>query len=268
MSWTGTTYNTFEMTIRIDDEKILECLEMARYLFNRDDVTVKDLEVFLGKLQHCCKFCPGSRKFMNRLLMMRREMEEVGYALTEGAMDDMKWFLCFLRDFNGIGIIHSCKVPTVTWFMDSSLVGGGALWKGRFFISFKWPVEVVKWQLSINDLELFNVLVSLRIWKTLLKGLTGRIWCDNHTSVKSLFSGKARNGFMAACLREMWYLCSTGDIILDCKHIAGKENNQADILSRAYNSPKDWKRYAAWELKATELRSEAKDVHFVYPDRI
>ena len=153
-------------------------------------------------------------------------------------------------------------------FVDSSLVGGGALWQGKSFTSFKWPERVVKWNLSINDLELFNVLVSTRLWKDELRGLTARIWCDNNTSVRSLFSGRARNEFMSAILRELWYMACAGDIFLSCKHIAGCDNNEVDLLSRAYNSPKDWRKFVEWNQTATETQRQVDGRWFRYPDTI
>ena len=160
MSWTGTTFDTVAMTMRIDESKIDESLEMAKVFMTRNDITIKDLEMLLGKLQHCLKFCPGGRRFLNRLLKMHREMAEgVEYCLTDDAKLDVSWFLKFLKSFNGVAMIRSQFKPSVIIFVDASLIGGGSLWEGNSFVSYKWPKEVLKWQLSINDLELFNVLV-------------------------------------------------------------------------------------------------------------
>ena len=54
--------------------------------------------------------------------------------------------------------------------------------------------------LCINDLELFNLLISLRVWGESLRGTTVKILCDNNTSVKAMLSEKARNDFVPACL--------------------------------------------------------------------
>ena len=82
--------------------------------------------------------------------------------------------------------------------------------------------------------------MTLRMWAKELSGKTERIWCDNNTSEMSLFSGKTKNNFKGACLREVWRIVSTNDIFLSCEHIAGEENNQADLLSRAFVSKKGW----------------------------
>ena len=152
-------------------------------------------------------------------------------------------------------------------FVDACLVGGGSWWKGCAFLSFKLPKTVVKNKLAINDLELFNVLVMLRNWEK-LRRQTVRIWCDNNTSVKSLFSGRAKNDFMSGCLRELCYVAASGDIFLDCKHIPGKDNNEEDLVSRAFNSPEDWFKYEDWCKTCDSLKTVTCEQDFRAPDTI
>ena len=222
------------MWMEIDSDKIEETLELALTISKEKEITLNRIEVLLGKLQHCIKFCPGGRQFMNRLLDMRRDMSEKGkYELTAGASEDLDWFFKFLRKFNGRAVIRSQFVPTVTLHVDVCLVGAGAVWRDNKFVAYKWPAFVKNWDLKINELELFNIVMILRKWKEQLRGETLNIWCDNNTSVMSLMNRKARNSFMAACLREF----------LLCEHIAGSDNNEAELLSRAYNSPETWRKY-------------------------
>ena len=80
------------------------------------------------------------------------------------------------------------------------------------------------WNATINDLEMFNVVVALRIWGDKMKGQTLSIYCDNNTSVQSFFSGRARNRFMGACLRELWWIASINEYLyLLPSHIWRKE---------------------------------------------
>ena len=99
MSRTGTTFNSLTMTMKIDEEKIIETLLFAETLLGRNDISLEEMETFIGKIQHCLKFCPGGRRFLNRVLQMRREMNECDiYELTEGASEDIKWFIAFLKN--------------------------------------------------------------------------------------------------------------------------------------------------------------------------
>ena len=48
------------------------------------------------------------------------------------------------------------------------------------------------WKLAISELELFTVLLSLRMWKEGLKGITVKALCDNRSSLIVSILGKQR----------------------------------------------------------------------------
>ena len=58
MSWTGTTYDTIEMTMRVDKTKIDETLDLTKGYISKREIDLKEMEVLLGKLQHALKFVP------------------------------------------------------------------------------------------------------------------------------------------------------------------------------------------------------------------
>ena len=267
LTWTGSTFDSIKMLMYIEEDKVEDCLDLALSMLTRSDITLKEMESFIGKLQHSIKFCPGGRRFLYRLLRMRREMNEIDkYSLTYEARIDVLWFVRFLKQFNGVAVIRSQVVFTDTFMVDACLIGGGGLWKGKAHALFKWPTSVLSWNLAINHLEMFNVLVLFRLWCSQLRGTTVLVYCDNQTSVKSLFKGKARSEFMASCLRELWHISCANDIFVSCKHIKGEENTAADILSRAFNSPKDWQRYEDFRSEDKSVRSEVGRSLFDYPD--
>ena len=108
MSWTGTYYDTVAMTMEVDKQKIWETLYLVKDSLFKNDCNLHDIEVLLGKLQHAIKFCPRGRRFLNRLLAMRRNMSETGrYEFTNGARLDLIWFVKFLEKFNGTALIRS-----------------------------------------------------------------------------------------------------------------------------------------------------------------
>ena len=267
MTWTGTSFDTVKMVMSIEESKIVETLDLAVSFLDRCDISLREMEVLIGKLQHAIKFCPHGRRFMNRILGMRRLMNEMDrYELTSGAKEDLQWYIHFLKRFNGSAIIRSQFVASEFILVDACLVGGGALWKDNGFTRFKWPASIKTLDLCINDLELFNLLISLRVWGELLRGTTVKILCDNNTSVKAMLSGKARNDFMSACLRELWLITSTCDIFILCEHIRGEDNNEADTLSRAFLSERHWSAYVTLENDLNVKMFEVSTTEFRYPD--
>ena len=57
------------------------------------------------------------------------------------------------------------------------------------------------------------------------------IHCDNQAVVVVLQSGRARDSFLGACARNIWYLAALWDIDLEYAHINGQDNRTADLLS-------------------------------------
>ena len=189
------------------------------------------------------------------------------YELTSGAKEDLLWNIRFLKKFNGLNSNYSFPVCSYSVTPSRCLFcwRGHSVEKGGL-TRFKWPKSVLDWKLSINDLDLFNLLICLRIWGESLRGETVKILCDNNTSVKAMLSGKAKNDFMAACLRELWLIASITDMFLLCEHICGEDNNEADTLSRAFLSPKHWDISTSLVDSLTEKNWEVSTFDFRYPD--
>ena len=47
---------------------------------------------------------------------------------------------------------------------------------------------------------------------------------------------KTRDKFLAACIRKLWLITATHDILLQVRHIRGESNIAADTLSRGYSN--------------------------------
>ena len=60
--------------------------------------------------------------------------------------------------------------------------------------------------------------------------------CDNLAVVTVLTSGKTRDGFLAACARNIWFALGRNDIDASYVHVLGKNNQVADLLSRWQNT--------------------------------
>ena len=87
-------------------------------------------------------------------------------------------------------------------------------------------------QANIATLEMFNILVALRIWAIMWQHQTVLFRCDNEAVVAVLNSGKTRDPDLAAISRNIFMHCATFDTPLKIIHISGKDNNIADLLSR------------------------------------
>ena len=123
---------------------------------------------------------------------------------------------------------------TQSLFLDASLTGLGAVWRDRVYAT---PVrEIPGFVLTIVHLEMFNVLLALRVWGQHWRHSSIKIFCDNHSVVQVVKNGKTRDPFLALCIRNIWLQTAIYDVHLIVEHVAGKENRIADTLSRIHSN--------------------------------
>ena len=136
--------------------------------------------------------------------------------------------------FNGITCINKTVIPEDhTLHVDASLTGLGGVWSNRVYAS---PIiQLTYFDLKIVHLAMLNILVALRKWKHFWLHSTLKIFCGNKAVVKVVESGKTKDSYLAACIRNIWLLTATYDINLSVQHIQGAHNVIADCLSRLYS---------------------------------
>ena len=89
---------------------------------------------------------------------------------------------------------------------------------------------------------MFNVLVATRVWAKLWQHKKLTIFCDNEAVVHVLNTGKTRHDLLATISRNIFMICAENDISLNFKHIEGKKNVIADLLSRWQSSKEDFEK--------------------------
>ena len=146
-----------------------------------------------------------------------------------------------MQSYNGISILNKAELSSnCQIFLDASLEGIGAVWGERCYGA---PIPYFpSVNMHITHLEMINMVVTLRTWGHLWKGLIVKFRCDNLAVVHVSNSGRTRDPFLATCARNMWWLCAHFDIELKVEHVEGIKNVEADALSRIYSSnPSDVK---------------------------
>ena len=103
--------------------------------------------------------------------------------------------------------------------------------------------------LHINALELFILIMAVKIWAPKLTGSRFQISCDNDAAVQVVRSGRTRDVFMQRCLRQLWFTSACYDLELHVSHIPGVHNVFADCLSR-------WDTDSAFHRKFHDLASQ------------
>ena len=111
-------------------------------------------------------------------------------------------------------------------------MGLGAIWDNKFYSA---PLPLATREIErITVYEMLNVLLALRVWGSKLSNKIVRLWCDNRAVVDIMTRRKTKDKHLGEILREVLMLQATYNINLEVCHIAGKNNDIADALSRVH----------------------------------
>ena len=114
---------------------------------------------------------------------------------------------------------------------DPSDIGFGCVFDNKWLFS-AWPAEWAPSKLNhINVRELFAVWVAVRTWADNWVDEVV-IFSDNQAVIDVWSSSSTSDVRMMAIIRAIFFRCAEINLNLVISHIPGKENANADLLSR------------------------------------
>lgn len=231
----GIEVDTTTFCLRVPRERLDDLSLELTHWQTRDSYCRKDLQSLLGKLSFVTACVNSGRIFMSRLLNNLRTFPSS--RRTAVVSNDMKldiaWWLTFLPLYNGVSFIKpdSWSFEDLHFSTDSCLHGGGATCLDQcFFVTL--PTNIVQEAEHITALELFVLVLAVRVWAPTLARRRFLISCDNEAAVTVINSGVTRDCFMQRCLRQLWFTASLHDFEIRASFIPGDHNTLADALSR------------------------------------
>ena len=234
----GVNIDTRDGSISIPGPKLRQICDMVNHWGDKKFCSRRHLQSLLGHLLYIHKCVKPSRTFLNRMLsLLRDSYDEKTITLTHDFKRDLRWFKCFLTQYNRISFFDHTHVDGVLE-LDACLTGLGGRW-GRFV--YHLPLEKHLQNLAIVHIEMINFLVAVRIFAKHWHKKHILVRCDNMAVVQVLSSGKTKDPFLATCARNVWMDASLKNIDLEYRHIPGRDNKIADLLSRWCFS---WEQYA------------------------
>ena len=246
MVFLGLEIDSDNMQIRIPYHKRQELEVIIQGVLKKDKITLRDLQSLTGKLCFFAQAIRSSRAFLRRfydaMAGVKREFYKI--RITHGMREDLRMWLEFLSNFNGI-----CPMPDFSWsenetlklFTDSagqSDLGCGCYFDGKWAF-FQWPLhwarlEVMK---DITFLEMVPVLLCMFLWSTELQNKKIILRTDNEALVAILNKQSTKSKRIMRFLRCFVLLCMRYNVIFKAIHISTKLNDIADSISR-----KQWAR--------------------------
>ena len=236
MDWLGITFDTVEWTMALKPGKLQELLGWLPKLLTYRRVKKVLLQKILGNLVWASAVVRAGTIFFNRLLVLLRKLKRSSHSIyfSREAKKDVSWWQATLSNWHGkTQIPPSVWTPLVSFYTDASMDGFGMVWGSRAMAGL-FPLELE--HLDINCKEKVTVMASIKHWFVDLANLKVKIYVDNQACVALLNYGITRSPFLAACLREIFFVLANFNIELKVEYIPSKMNCLADLCSRAFSS--------------------------------
>ena len=233
-TWLGITFDSDKMEMYIPLGKVDEIIRLLRQWKSKQSCSYHQLQVLLGKLHYVSRCCRPARLFIGRMLSTLREYYHTRgvISLSDQFKRDIAWWLDFLPAYNGKSLLtHPPTPPDFHLELDACLTGCGGICEGYYY-HCEFPNFILQEVHHIAHLEMLNIVIAAKLFRRQWHGHTVQVICDNAAAVSVLESGRARDPYLLACARELWYICATCDIILQPRHAAGITLQTADSLSR------------------------------------
>ena len=229
----GVEVDTRQCTVSIPEEKMRRIVDMVDAWTTKGVCTKRELQYLLGNLLYVHKCVAPARMFLNRMLeLLRSNYDASVINLTQDFKRDLRWFSSFLRKYNGVSFYDHVRTQHIVE-LDACLSGLGGRWES---LVYRLSLPHHYGNLGIAQLEMVNILVAIRVFAPLWHRKSILIKCDNAAVVSVLTTRKAKDPFLAAVARNIWMELAKKDIQAIYKHIPGKVNQVADLLSRWTNS--------------------------------
>ena len=203
MEFLGITFDTNTMTVEISEDKMQEIkLELGSWLL-RTKAKRREVESLIGKLQFMAKCIRSGRIFLGRLIQWIRTMNRKGaYTIPLEARKDIAWWGRCAQQFNGVAILWLVKEPSIDTVIqtDACTRGYGGVC-GKQYFRGRFPT--VHQSKNIAILEIWAVMVGLKIWGPTLKGKYFWIHVDNEAVASVQHSGHCREPELQNTLRKI-----------------------------------------------------------------
>ena len=153
------------------------------------------------------------------------------YPIPQEARKDIAWWGRFTHQFNGTSLIWLIKEPGTDTVLqtDACLRGYGGTC-GQEYFRGRFPKYMQGCNIAI--LEMWAVMVGLKLWAEKLKGKYFWIHVDNEAVASVLNTGRTRETELQNTLREIVLIAGTHQFVLKARHIPGVDNRIPDWLSR------------------------------------
>lgn len=233
LTFAGIELDTVKLEARLPIDKVQKCRSLLTSALTRDKMTLREIQSLIGVLNFACRVVKPGRAFLRRLINTTLKRPHHFIRLNKDIKADIRLWLRFMDDFNGEALFSSDEWLTsvkLNLYTDASKsLGYGAL-VGREWTYGEWPDS---WKVkNIATLELFPIVLALKLWQQKFKNQSIIFFSDNEAVVQVVNRKTTKDQELLTLLRELVLICLQNNIMFRARHIAGHCNILADSLSR------------------------------------
>ena len=236
LPFAGIELDSVKQEARLPQDKLIKCRTLVQDVMSRKKVTLLYLQQLLGLLNYACIVVPPGRPFLRRLIDLTLGVRHQWHwiRLTKEARKDLQAWSIFLESFNGSSFfndndwITNCRLHLYT--DASKTVGYGAVFGTSWFYGI-WPKAWLSLDILVK--ELYPIVAAVTTWGDRLANKKLIFHTDNEALVYILQKCTCKEPQTMSLVRKLVLTCMKYNIIFHPKHIPGKYNQMADMLSRS-----------------------------------
>lgn len=195
MTCLGVELNTITLTLSVSPDRLSELDGLLHAWLHKRTTTKKALQSLVGKSIFVSKCVCQSQIFIARILRLLQSEQFNHHHINLNAefRKDIYWWCRFLREYNGVSMINTANwsSPGEVFSTDACLRGCGGTSACQYFHA-EFPEFILAQGLDIDCLKLLTIVVALKLWSHLWRGLRLTVRCDNEGVVTALTSGSCR----------------------------------------------------------------------------
>ena len=158
MTFIGVFFYTNKMTIEVTHERLNEIVLLLKTWLDKSTASLREKQLLLGKLNFIAACVPPGRIFIYRMLKWLQSLNKETSSRHQQVeiplyvKKDVLWWYRFLPIYNGVSLMLYEE-----WCM---------------------PDEICSKNLKITILEMFAVVICLKLWGSNFKGKKIQMYCD------------------------------------------------------------------------------------------
>jgi len=241
ITFLGFVIDSVNMSLSLTSEKKQKIKDLCKSALKVKQILIRDLAKLIGNIvasfpaiQHGELYYRSLEKDKIKALKLNRFDFDKFTSISVKSRQEISWWLTNIdQAFNPV----RTPPPDLIIYTDASMTGWG--------ITDKLNPSSGLWGKSdldhINVLELKAIKFGVQSYCKRDLPVHVRVMCDNTTAISYINNmGGVKSENCNTIAIEIWEFCINKNIWISASHIPGKENTEADILSRKLDDNTEW----------------------------